>query len=149
MPSCSRWDCLGWRRPPASDPRGDQQCGKDPPHLQRYRPRSLRWANNRVAHTPPDRGQVTGDEQHCTDEENSEQISPAKCPPETKRTAESGRTIRAVMISTTISHCNRARPNSSMCSLPQLGRSALTEDTRSRPCLLRQTDLGPVQSQLA
>ncbi len=66
-----------------------------------------------------------------------------------KRTAKSGRTIRAVMISTTISHCNRARPNSSMRSLPQLGRSALTEDTRSRPCLLRQTDLGPVQSQLA
>ena len=54
-----------------------------------------------------------------------------------KRTAKSGRTIRAVMISTTISHCNRARPNSSMCSLPQLGRSAPTEDTRSRPCLLQ------------
>lgn len=66
-----------------------------------------------------------------------------------KRTAKSGRTIRAVMISTTISHCNRARPNSSMCSLPQLGRSAPTEDTRSRPCLCSQADLGPVQSQLA
>src|SRR6185437_14898002 len=38
-----------------------------------------------MAQIPPDCGQVTGSEQHCADKENSEQISPAKCPPETKK----------------------------------------------------------------
>jgi hypothetical protein len=61
-----------------------------------------------MVHIPPDCRQVTAREQHCTHEENSEQISAAKFPPEEKSVAKSGRTSRAVVASITISHSNRS-----------------------------------------